>query len=241
MIGECPKSIIGLPIDHISDFLFAPTEESSSNLMKEKVKGKIFVTGNTIVDAVKQNAVIAKPKSKMKEKLGLKSGNYFLLTLHREENIDFKENITDILKALKLVAESFKFQMIFPIHPRTRKRIKYFKLDSLITSIKELKIIDPTGYLDFLALLEGSRLVLTDSGGIQEESCILRIPCVTIRESTERPETVHVGSNIVAGTKPNVILKKVKTMVNVKRSWKNPFGENVSRKIVDIIENELTL
>lgn len=227
--------------DHVSDFLFAPTAGARRNLIKEDVKGKIFVTGNTIVDAVKQNAVIAKSKSKIKEKLGIKNENYFLLTLHREENIDFKENLTDILEAIKLVAETFKSQIIFPIHPRTRKRITYFKLDPFIASIKELKIIDPTGYLDFLALLEGSTLVLTDSGGIQEESCILRIPCVTIRENTERPETVHVGSNMVAGTKPNAILDKVKTMVDVKRSWKNPFGEDVSRKIVDIIQKELRL
>ncbi|MFQ5758244.1 MAG: UDP-N-acetylglucosamine 2-epimerase [Candidatus Bathyarchaeia archaeon] len=110
-----------------------------------------------------------------------------------------------------------------------------------LRGIKKLRIIDPIGYLDFLALLESSSVVLTDSGGIQEESCSLRIPCVTIRESTERPETVQVGSNTVAGTKPNAILNKVKTMVNVKRGWKNPFGENVSRKSVDIIERELRL
>ena len=227
--------------DHISDFLFAPTTGARSNLMKENVKGKIFVTGNTIVDAVKQNAVIAKSKSKIKEKLGVKNGNYFLLTLHREENTDFKENLTEILKAIRLLAETFDSEIIFPIHPRTKKRIRYFELNSFVNGIKKLRIIDPTGYLDFLALLEGSSLVLTDSGGIQEESCILRIPCVTIRENTERPETVQVGSNTVAGTKPNTILNKVKTMVNVKRSWRNPFGENVSRKIVDIIERELKL
>lgn len=228
-------------IDHISDFLFAPTQESRKNLVKENVKGKIFVTGNTIVDAVKQNVAIAKSKSKIKEKLNLKNEKYFLLTLHREENIDFKENLNRILKGIKLVAETFDSEIIFPIHPRTTKRIEYFQLDSFVNSIKKLRIIEPTGYLDFLALLEGSRLVLTDSGGIQEESCIIRIPCVTIRESTERPETVQVGSNAVAGTRPKTVLNKVKEMVKVKRSWKNPFGKNVSRKIVGIIESELSL
>ncbi|UCE43778.1 MAG: UDP-N-acetylglucosamine 2-epimerase (non-hydrolyzing) [Candidatus Bathyarchaeota archaeon] len=228
-------------IDHISDLLFAPTEESKRNLVEEKVEGKRFVTGNTIVDAIEQNVVIAKAKSKIKEELGLKRGNYFLLTLHREENIDFKENLVDILKGIKMVAKVSNFGIIFPIHPRTKKRLRYFKLNSLVNSIKKLKIIDPTGYLDFLALLESSSLVLTDSGGIQEESCILRIPCVTLRESTERPETVKVGSNAVAGTKPKTIMNNVKTMVNVNRSWKNPFGEDASRKIVDIIEKELAL
>lgn len=227
--------------DHISDLLFAPTEVSKRNLVKENVKGKIFVTGNTIVDAVKQNVVIAKSKSKIKEKLGVKNKDYFLLTLHREENVDFEESLIDILKAIKLVAETFESEIIFPIHPRTEKRIRYFELDSFVNGIKKMRIIDPTGYLDFLALLESSSLVLTDSGGIQEESCILRIPCVTMRENTERPETVQVGSNTVAGTKPKSILNKVETMIDVKRTWKNPFGENVSRKIIDIIENELAL
>ena len=99
----------------------------------------------------------------------------------------------------------------------------------------------PTGYLDFLALLESSIVVLTDSGGIQEESCILKTPCVTLRESTERPETIQVGSNMVAGTMPNGILDKVEKMIRAKRKWKNPFGEDVSTKIVDIIEIELTI
>ncbi len=185
--------------------------------------------------------VIAKSKSKIREKLGLKRGNYFLLTLHREENIDFKENLTNLIKGIKMVAETFNFEIIFPIHPRTKKRIRYFRLNSFVSGIKKLRIIDPVGYLDFLALLEGSNLVLTDSGGIQEESCILRIPCVTLRESTERPETVQVGSNTVAGTKLESILDKSKTMVGVRRNWKNPFGEDVARKIVDISESELTL
>lgn len=106
---------------------------------------------------------------------------------------------------------------------------------------KELMVIDPIGYLDFLALLESSRLVLTDSGGIQEESCILRVPCVTLRENTERPETVEVGGNTVIRTRPMTILEKVKTMVGAERDWVNPFGENVGKKIVDIIEEELGL
>lgn len=228
-------------IDEISDFLFAPTEGAKRNLIEDNVKGKIFVTGNTIVDAVKQNAVIAKSGSKIKEKLSLERGNYFLLTFHREESIDFKEHLTDIVKGIKLVAETFDSEIIFPIHPRTKNRIRYFRLDSFVGRIKKLRIIYPIGYLDFLTLLEGSSLVLTDSGGIQEESCILRVPCVTLRENTERPETVQVGSNIVAGTKPKNILNSVKTMVNVMRSWTNPFGEDVSRKIVDIIERELML
>ncbi|UCH32394.1 MAG: UDP-N-acetylglucosamine 2-epimerase (non-hydrolyzing) [Candidatus Bathyarchaeota archaeon] len=228
-------------IDRISDFLFAPTEESRKNLVEDNAKGKVFVTGNTIVDAVVQNAAIARTKSEIKERLGLRGESHFLLTLHREENIDFKENLASILEGIELVAEAFDSKIIFPIHPRTKKRISYFELDRFISGIKELVVIDPIGYLDFLALLESSNLVLTDSGGIQEESCILRIPCVTLRDSTERPETVQVGSNAVAGTQSESILDKAKTMFSVKRDWKNPFGTNVSRKIVEIVKSELAL
>jgi UDP-N-acetylglucosamine 2-epimerase (non-hydrolysing) len=228
-------------IDHISNLLFAPTEKSKKNLTRENVKGSIFITGNTIVDAIRQNVVIAKVKSKIKERLDLKNKDYLLLTLHREENIDFKENLVDILKAAKLVTETLGLEAVFPIHPRTKKRIRYFELGPLLKDIKKLRTIDPTGYLDFLTLLESCRLVLTDSGGVQEESCILRTPCVTLRENTERPETVTVGGNVVAGTKPATIMNKVRAIAHVQRTWKNPFGEDASRKIVDIVEEELGL
>jgi len=228
-------------MDKISDFLFAPTEEARRNLIEDNVRGKIFVTGNTIVDAVRQNVAIARSKSKIREELGLEHGNYFLLTLHREENVDFEENLTGVLKGIELLAENLGSEIVFPIHPRTKKRIEYFKLTPFVDKIRGLRIIDPTGYLDFLALLEGSDLVLTDSGGIQQESCVLKIPCVTLRENTEWVETVQIGSNTVAGTKPKNILNKAKVMVTARRRWENPFGKDVGRKIVDIIERESTL
>lgn len=228
-------------IDHISDILFAPTIKAKKNLIIDNVKGKIFITGNTIVDAVKQNLTIARKKSKIMNILNIKKEKYMLLTLHREENVDFKENLKSILKGIKLVAESLKYEIIFPVHPRTLKTIKYFKLNSLIIQTKNLRVINPLGYLDFLMLLKNSKLVLTDSGGIQEESCIMKVPCVTLRESTERPETLEVGSNYVAGTKPNTILKAVESMLNVEKTWRNPFGENPAKQIVNIIERELNL
>ncbi|MFQ6067602.1 MAG: non-hydrolyzing UDP-N-acetylglucosamine 2-epimerase, partial [bacterium] len=226
-------------IDHISDFLFAPTEGAKRNLINDNVKGKIFVTGNTIVDVVKQNIALAKRKSRILEKLKLTPKNYFLLTLHREESVDFKENIEDILNGIKLVAENFNYEIIFPAHPRTIKRIEYFNLSSLTCEIENLKIINPLGYLDSLMLLSNSKLALTDSGGIQEESCILGVPCVTLRDNTERPETVEVGANYIAGIKPRGILKGVETMLNLKGGWQNPFGNNASKKVIDIIESEM--
>jgi len=226
-------------IDHISDFLFAPTEEAKQNLLNDNVKGQIYVTGNTIVDAVLQNVFLARKKSRILTELALEPKSYFLLTLHREESVDFNENLESISQGIKLVAESFGHQIVFPAHPRTVKRLKDFKLASFISSIKKLNIIEPLSYLDFLMLLSESRLVLTDSGGIQEESCVLKVPCVTLRENTERPETIKVGANYVAGIKPGSILTGVKTMLKKKGEWENPLGENASQKIVDIIEDNL--
>jgi len=226
-------------IDHISDFLFAPTEDARQNLINDNVKGQIFVTGNTIVDAVVQNLALARKKSQILKKLSLEPKNYFLLTLHREESVDFRENLESILNGIKLVAENFNHAIVFPAHPRTVRRLEHFELDSFISSIKNLRVIEPLSYSDFLLLLSESKLVLTDSGGIQEESCVLIVPCVTLRESTERPETVKVGANYVAGIKPEEILKGAKAMLMGSREWENPLGEKASQKIIDIIESSL--
>jgi len=228
-------------IDHISDFLFAPTKKAKENLIKDGVRGKIFVTGNPIVDAVRQNIKVALRKSKILEKLNLRKEDYFLMTLHREENVDVKENLVNILKGIRLISSTYGLRIVFPMHPRTRDRIRRFNLIGYLKDIKELELIKPIGYLDFLLLLKNCKLVLTDSGGVQEESCILKVPCVTLRDRTERPETVDVGANHVAGVNPVSILKGIDIMLNRKREWKNPFGERVSEKIVDIIERELDL
>ncbi len=227
-------------IDHISELLFAPTERERENLIKDNVKGKIFVVGNTIVDAVYQNLEIAKKKSDILERLELNSEEYFVLTVHREENVDYKENLESIFEGISRVAEDNL--IVFPIHPRTKKRLIEFGLMDQVSGIKNLLIIDPIGYLDFLQLLSNARLALTDSGGIQEECCILKIPCVTLRENTERPETVEVGANYVAGIRAEGIVKAVDVMLSRERNWINPFGDGTTgRKIVDICLGELGL
>lgn len=226
-------------IDHISEFLFAPTEETKQNLIKDNVRGRIFVTGNTIVDAVTQNVALAREKSRILDQLGLKPKGYLLLTVHREESVDFKENLEAILRGIGRVAERFGVPIIFPIHPRTVKNLEHFGLGGLLEGLTGLRTIKPLGYLDFLMLLGHAGLVLTDSGGIQEESCILRVPCVTLRKSTERPETVAVGANFVAGIEPEAILKGAELMIQKPRTWPNPFGEVPSRKIIDVVESVL--
>ena len=212
-------------IDHISELLYPPTEQARANLVADNVKGEILVTGNTIVAAVHQNKVLAQRKSRILDELGLAAGRYLLVTLHREENVDHPDVLRDILQGLKTVGAEIALPMLFPMHPRTRKRIEEFGLEGRVAAISGMTVIDPVGYLDFLKLMAEAHIVLTDSGGIQEETCILHVPCVTLRENTERPETVEVGSNVVAGTQRDGILSAVHTMLGRDLDWPNPFGD----------------
>lgn len=229
-----PEEINRKLTDHISDFLFCPTEVSKKIALRENINSnRIYVTGNTIVDAVKRNEKLASKKSKILKKLNLERGKYFLVTVHRQENVDVREKLERILISLDKIYKKYKLPIIYPIHPRTKKMIKKFNLNMPTT----IEIIDPVDYLDFLNLEANARLILTDSGGIQEESCILKIPCVTLRENTERPETINVGSNILAGTNPDRILKAVDMMLRKKEDWENPFGDGTaSETILRILE-----
>jgi UDP-N-acetylglucosamine 2-epimerase (non-hydrolysing) len=230
---EMPEEINRVLVDHCSNLLFAPTKIAKDILIKEGIpKEKIFITGNTIVDAALENLKVAQKKSKILKKLKINKNQYFLVTLHRQENIDNKERLKNILKGLGSVSKNLKFPIIYPIHPRTLKMIKIFK----VKIPQNIKIIEPVGFLDFLKLEANALLVLTDSGGVQEETCILKIPCVTLRDNTERPETLKVKSNILAGSDPKNILKCVKIMLGRKRNWQNPFGNGKAAvKIINII------
>jgi len=224
-----PEEINRILTDHISDLLFCPTGGSREIALRENIKSnRIYVTGNTIVDAVKRNEKLASKKSGILKKLNLKRRKYFLVTAHRQENVDVREKLERIIISLDRIHKKYKLPVIYPIHPRTKKMIKKFNLN--IPSA--IEIIDPVDYLDFLTLEANARLILTDSGGIQEESCILKIPCVTLRENTERPETLKVGSNVLAGTDPDTILKAVDMMLRKKEDWENPFGDETTSEII---------
>lgn len=224
--------------DHVSDYLFAPTEKAKENLLREGIdKNKIFVTGNTIVDAVYQNLEITRKKVDILNKLNLKSKEYFLVTTHRQENVDVKNRLRGILDGLELIHKEFFFSILFPIHPRTMKMIKEFGVEVP----KGVELIEPLGFLEFLQLEANARLVLTDSGGVQEETCILRVPCVTLRDNTERSETLNVGSNIIAGTNHKNIVKCVKIMLNRDTDWVNPFGDGqAGSMIIKILQGVIT-
>ncbi len=232
-----PEEINRVLTDHISDFLFAPTENACQNLLSEGIdRKKIFVTGNTIVDSVHQNLKLAKKRRAIFDELGVRSNNYFICTAHRSENVDNKERLSRILDGLARLHNEFGRRIIFPMHPRTRKQVKVFGL-----SLDEITPIAPTGFLEFLLLEAHAELVITDSGGVQEETCILQVPCITVRDNTERPETLSVGSNMLVGTEPERILNGARTMLSRPRAWKNPFGKGDSgQQITSILQNSLT-
>lgn len=223
-----PEEINRVVADHISDYLFAPTKTARDNLLKEGIDdSKISVTGNTIVDSVYQNREIAKRKVNVLEDLGLEPKGYFLVTAHRAENVDNKDRLGEILKGLELIGQEFSLPVVFPVHPRTKKMMESFGFE-----FDGVKAIDPIGFLEFLQLEANARLILTDSGGVQEETCILGVPCVTLRDNTERPETLDVGSNILAGARAEKMLEGAQIMLNKGNGWKNPFGDGTSGEII---------
>jgi len=197
-----PEEINRILTDHCSDFLFAPTKKSELILLREGIlKEKIFLTGNTVVDAIYQNLEISKRKRR-------------------------------ILKGLEMVGREYDLPVIYPIHPRAKKQIGVFNF-----KINGVKLVDPLDYLGFIQLESNAKLILTDSGGVQEEACILTVPCVTLRYNTERPETLDVGSNLLAGTDPNMIVKKARLMLNRHNTWENPFGDGkAGKKIIGILK-----
>ncbi|MBN1872069.1 MAG: UDP-N-acetylglucosamine 2-epimerase (non-hydrolyzing) [Candidatus Omnitrophica bacterium] len=232
-----PEELNRTITDHCSDLLFAPTDKARNILLAEGISpGKIFVTGNTIVDAVYQNVVLSRSSSRIIERLRLKKDGYIVMTLHRQENVDNRSILGSILGGLRSIRREFGVPIIYPIHPRAKKMMLKFAL-----SVPEgVRTIEPVGYMDFLNLEENAKLILTDSGGIQEEACILRVPCVTLRDNTERPETLEVGSNILAGTRQKKILNSARMIVNRKRDWKNPFGDGrAGSRIVKIITGKM--
>ncbi|WP_268989014.1 non-hydrolyzing UDP-N-acetylglucosamine 2-epimerase [Methanosarcina mazei] len=223
-----PEETNRVVTDHISDYLFAPTETSKNYLLNEGIPDeKIFVTGNTVVDSAYQNLEISKKSCNVLEELELREKEYFIITAHRAENVDDKKRLNGILKGLSQIYEELKLPVIFPAHPRTVKMIKEFRFE-----VPEgTRLIEPLGYLEFLQLLNGAKLILTDSGGVQEESCILKVPCVTLRDNTERPETIDVGANIIAGTGDKIIAS-VQKMINSSLNWINPYGNGNSGELI---------
>lgn len=230
-----PEEINRVLADCISDYLYAPTPAARMNLGREGITKGVFETGNTVVDAVQQNLELARCKSKAMRTLSLSSNSFVLVTAHRQENVDIKERLEGIIEGVRSVSKETGLRALFPVHPRTRKMLGQFAIDT-----SGIEIAEPVGYLDFLMLESNAALVLTDSGGVQEEACILKVPCVTLRENTERPETITVGANVLAGTSSKKIDEQGLKMIDVPRRWRNPFGDGrAGERIVEHIEKTL--
>jgi len=199
-----PEEINRMLTDAISDLLFCTEQSGIDNLLHEGVdKEKIFFVGNVMIDTLMRNKTKA-DESQILQQLQLSPRGYAALTLHRPSNVDDPAVFGRILDALEVIQNDMP--VIFPIHPRTRKNIAAMGLGERVEGLKNLRLIDPAGYLDFLKLMSEAKVVLTDSGGIQEETTILKVPCLTLRENTERPVTAEVGSNTIVGTDTKKIL-----------------------------------
>ena len=232
-----PEEINRVIADHLADYLFAPTAKAKEILLSEAIsKKKIWVTGNTIVDALFHGLELAEEKSNILKRHGLKKNGYMLLTMHRQENVDNKKRLKGVFRGIMKVCKKHKMPVVFPIHPRTSKKMDDFgiKMPDCI------KAIAPCGFVDFVKLESAARIVLTDSGGVQEEVCVLKVPCVTLRDTTERPESVEVGGNVIAGLCAENIERMADKMMASKQKWRNPFGNGKSgEKIVEILRKTI--
>ncbi|GAB6135583.1 non-hydrolyzing UDP-N-acetylglucosamine 2-epimerase [Thermococcus prieurii] len=233
-----PEEINRILADHASEVLFPPTEEARKNLEREGITENVYVVGNTIVDAVLQNSEVAEKKSDVLEKFGLKPKEYILITAHRAENTDSRENLEKLVQIL----ESLPMRAIYPMHPRTRKRLEEFGLLERVKAIENLAVTKPLGYLDFLRLEKNAFAIMTDSGGIQEEAIILGVPCLTLRYNTERPETVEAGGNVLVGLEKERVLNYLKRLMEDREFYErmanapNPFGDGkAGERIAEIL------
>jgi UDP-N-acetylglucosamine 2-epimerase (non-hydrolysing) len=198
-----PEEINRIVTDRVSDWLLTPSPDADENLRREGADPqRIVMVGNVMIDSLLASKARADVLSTVGD-LGLRSRGYAVCTLHRPSNVDDPGRLGGLLEALAFLAR--RLPVIFPAHPRTRKMIAESGLSSKLESSRDLRLVDPMGYLEFLALTSQAKLILTDSGGLQEESTALNVPCLTLRENTERPVTVSVGTNLVVGTDPERI------------------------------------
>ncbi|HEX5707380.1 MAG TPA: UDP-N-acetylglucosamine 2-epimerase (non-hydrolyzing) [Pyrinomonadaceae bacterium] len=193
-----PEEVNRLLTDQIADLLLTPSEDADRNLLAEGVPAeRIRFVGNVMIDSLLKHLERASASS-VREELGVADKPYGVVTLHRPSNVDDRAAFTRILSALESISE--RLTVVFPVHPRTRRQVEEFGLASRVAAAPNLRLVEPLGYLDFLRLYSGAALVLTDSGGIQEETTALGIPCLTLRENTERPVTIELGTNRLVGT-----------------------------------------
>jgi UDP-GlcNAc3NAcA epimerase len=220
-----PEEINRIVADNVSGHLFAPTGHALKNLEKEGLANKTYLTGDIMVDTLKQNLPVALEKSAILSDLKLNQGDYYLLTLHRPSNVDQPEILSHIIQNLSVSAE----KIVFPVHPRTQKVLKSMKM-----KVKNLIVTGPVSYLDFISLEYHSKKIITDSGGIQKEAYILKKPCITLRTETEWTETVEDGWNLLINPAEKAYWPEIESFLPSGKQ-RNVFGENVAERMVEII------
>ena len=223
-----PEEHNRIAVDHMSEFLFAPTALSKRNLIDEKIHGKIFVTGNTVIDSINQFTKISKKYSE----LFVNIDDYVLTTFHRSENVDNQTTLNSIVKAMINTNEDF----IFPLHPRTHKQLKKFGLYEKLKKSGNVLILNSVGYFEMLELMKNCKYIMSDSGGIQEEATApsIRKKVVVVRKTSDRPESISSGFSVLSGTTYNGImtsLKKTSQNFSIPNK-KSPYGKGDSSKII---------
>lgn len=236
-----PEEVNRRIIDHSSSVLLPYTERSKENLVAEGIeRERIFVTGNPIKEVLDRFAPEIE-RSTVFDDLGVRPGEYFLATIHRAENVDLEERLKTIFNGIAGVAERYKRPVLISVHPRTADKLLQFGIQA---SEDAIKMLDPLGFFDFVALEKQAFAVLTDSGTVQEECCIFGIPNVTVRDVTERPETLEAGSNIISGASTDAIARAVEVATAESSAWEPPreyLAANVSTTVAKIVLGHTSL
>jgi UDP-N-acetylglucosamine 2-epimerase (non-hydrolysing) len=236
-----PEEVNRRVVDHCSDILMPYTERSRANLLQEGIPGhRIYVTGNPILEVLEYYGREI-GGSQVLQTMGLKGGDYFLVTLHRAENVDNGERVAKFAEAFERLWLEYKIPVICIHHPRTKSQMARHGKDIAVDGVRA---IEPMGLFDFAQLEKNAFCILSDSGTVQEECCIFKIPSVTLRDVTERPETIESGSNLITGCEPDSILNAVKAVLGMPREWQPPkeyLVKNVSITALKIILGNLNL
>lgn len=229
-----PEEINRVLADHAADLRFAPSVIAKENLLKEGITNRVYVTGNTIVDACLKHAPIAEEKSDIQHELDINKGEYIVSTIHRPNNTENEERLLEIVTSL----DNLRIPVVFPAHPRTQKRLE----EMGFSPSDHLQITKPLDYLDFLCLCKNAKVIVTDSGGVQEEASILQVPCLTVRPNTERPETVNKGVNELI--EPSKLEIRIRDLVSDEKSRQAMTGHphiygdgKAGKEIMDVISD----
>lgn len=226
--ASMPEEYNRILTDHLSNYLFAPTRNAVNNLKKEKIRGKVYYTGDLSVEIINKTRSISK-KSEILDILNLQSKSYLLLTMHRAENTSSRHFFIQLLESLEALKDNI---IVFPIHPRTKKMFDGFGLLNRLLKCSNVKTLLPIGYIDFIALLQNSAKVITDSGGIQKEAYLLNVPCITMRKNTEWVETIKGQWNVLTGVDSKKIVKAVRRQTPNSKYSESVFGNGRTSQVI---------